>query len=110
MEIGLGSPGALDKQLDGCRPLEGFIFAVTPFNFTAIAGNLPTAPAMLGNVIVWKPAENQSLAAYHLTRLFEAAGLPPGVINVVHGDGAVVAEFLKTVQGYLERPSVLLVS
>jgi len=73
------------------RPLEGFVLAVTPFNFTAIAGNLPTAPALMGNVVVWKPAENQALAAYHLMRLFEAAGMPPGVINVVHGEGASVA-------------------
>jgi 1-pyrroline-5-carboxylate dehydrogenase len=73
------------------RPLEGFVFAVTPFNFTAIAGNLPAAPALMGNVVVWKPAENQGLAAYHTMRLFEAAGLPPGVINVVYGDGAKVA-------------------
>ncbi len=73
------------------RPLEGFVLAVTPFNFTAIAGNLPTAPALMGNVVVWKPAENQAFAAHHLVRLFEAAGLPPGVINVVHGEGASVA-------------------
>jgi 1-pyrroline-5-carboxylate dehydrogenase len=74
------------------RPLEGFVLAVTPFNFTAIAGNLPTSCALMGNVVVWKPAENQSLAAYHTMKLFEAAGLPPGVINVVYGDGAKVAE------------------
>lgn len=74
------------------RPLEGFILAVTPFNFTAIAGNLPSVCALMGNVVVWKPAENQALAAYHTMRLFEAAGLPPGVINVVHGDGAKVAD------------------
>ncbi len=85
----LSSPG-MQNALE-LRPLEGFIFAVTPFNFTAIAGNLPTAPALLGNVVVWKPAEDQSLGAYHLMRLFEAAGLPPGVINVVYGDGALVA-------------------
>jgi 1-pyrroline-5-carboxylate dehydrogenase len=74
------------------RPLEGFVLAVTPFNFTAIAGNLPTSSALMGNVVVWKPAENQSLAAYHLMRLYEAAGVPPGVINVVYGDGAKVAD------------------
>ncbi len=85
----ISSPG-MQNALE-LRPLEGFIFAVTPFNFTAIAGNLPTAPALLGNVVVWKPAEDQSLGAYHLMRLFEAAGLPPGVINVVYGDGALVA-------------------
>jgi 1-pyrroline-5-carboxylate dehydrogenase len=74
------------------RPLEGFVLAITPFNFTAIAGNLPSVCALMGNVVVWKPAENQSLAAYYTMRLFEAAGLPPGVINVVYGDGAKVAE------------------
>jgi 1-pyrroline-5-carboxylate dehydrogenase len=74
------------------RPLEGFVLAVTPFNFTAIAGNLPTSCALMGNVVVWKPAENQSLAAHHTMRLFEAAGLPPGVINLVYGDGAKVAQ------------------
>lgn len=73
------------------RPLEGFVLAVTPFNFTAIAGNLPAACALMGNVVVWKPAETQALAAHHLMRLFEAAGLPPGVINLVNGDGASVA-------------------
>ena len=74
------------------RPLEGFVLAVTPFNFSAIAGNLPSVCALMGNVVVWKPAENQVLAAYHTMRLFEAAGLPPGVINIVHGDGAKVAD------------------
>jgi len=74
------------------RPLEGFVLAVTPFNFTAIAANLPTACALMGNVVVWKPAENQSLAAFHTMRLLEAAGLPPGVINVVYGDGARVSD------------------
>jgi 1-pyrroline-5-carboxylate dehydrogenase len=74
------------------RPLEGFVLAITPFNFTAIAGNLPSVCALMGNVVVWKPAENQALAAHHTMRLFEAAGLPPGVINLVHGDGAKVAE------------------
>jgi 1-pyrroline-5-carboxylate dehydrogenase len=86
----LSAPGMLNML--ELRPLEGFVLAVTPFNFTAIAGNLPSACALMGNVVVWKPAENQVLAAYHTMRLFEAAGLPPGVINVVHGDGAKVAE------------------
>lgn len=86
----LSSPGVLNML--ELRPLEGFILAVTPFNFTAIAGNLPAVCALMGNVVVWKPAENQVLAAYHTMRLFEAAGLPPGVINVVHGDGAKVAD------------------
>src|SRR4029079_8081853 len=84
------SPDGFRNSLE-LRPLEGFVLAVTPFNFTAIAGNLPTAPALMGNVVVWKPAENQALAAHHLMRLFEAAGMPPGVINVVHGDGASVS-------------------
>ena len=84
------SPPGLSNSLE-LRPLEGFVLAVTPFNFTAIAGNLPSACALMGNVVVWKPAENQSLAAYHTMRLFEAAGLPPGVINLVYGDGASVA-------------------
>ncbi|MER8102683.1 L-glutamate gamma-semialdehyde dehydrogenase [Kitasatospora sp. NPDC094016] len=69
------------------RPLEGFVYAITPFNFTAIAGNLPTAPALMGNTVVWKPAPTQTLAAHYLMRLLEAAGLPPGVINLVTGDG-----------------------
>ena len=73
------------------RPLEGFVLAITPFNFTAIAGNLPAAPAMLGNVVVWKPSPTQQLAAHLTMRLFEAAGLPPGVINLVTGDGAAVS-------------------
>jgi 1-pyrroline-5-carboxylate dehydrogenase len=74
------------------RPLEGFVLAITPFNFTAIAGNLPTAPALLGNVVVWKPSPTQQVAAHHTMRLLEAAGLPPGVINLVTGDGAAVSE------------------
>lgn len=74
------------------RPLEGFVLAITPFNFTAIAGNLPTAPALLGNTVVWKPAQTQQLAAYFLMRLLEAAGLPPGVINMVTGSGRIVGE------------------
>ncbi len=73
------------------RPLEGFVLAITPFNFTSIAGNLPTAPALLGNVMVWKPSPTQQLAAHHLMRLLEAAGLPPGVINMVTGDGQAVS-------------------
>jgi 1-pyrroline-5-carboxylate dehydrogenase len=69
------------------RPLEGFIFAVTPFNFTAIAANLPSAPALLGNTVVWKPADTQIYSAYVIMELFQAAGLPPGVINLVYTDG-----------------------
>jgi 1-pyrroline-5-carboxylate dehydrogenase len=74
------------------RPLEGFVVAITPFNFTAIAGNLPTAPALMGNTVVWKPSVTQQLAAHHTMRLLEAAGLPPGVINLVTGDGLAVSE------------------
>jgi 1-pyrroline-5-carboxylate dehydrogenase len=74
------------------RPLEGFVLAITPFNFTAIAGNLPSAPALLGNVVVWKPSPTQQLAAHHTMALFEAAGLPAGVINLVTGDGQAVSE------------------
>jgi 1-pyrroline-5-carboxylate dehydrogenase len=74
------------------RPLEGFVYAVTPFNFTAIAGNLPTAPALMGNTVVWKPAPTQQFAAHFLMRLLEAAGLPDGVINMVTGDGIAVSE------------------
>jgi 1-pyrroline-5-carboxylate dehydrogenase len=74
------------------RPLEGFVLAITPFNFTAIAGNLPTAPALMGNTVLWKPAPTQQLAAHHTMRLLEAAGLPPGVINMVTGDGRAVSE------------------
>jgi 1-pyrroline-5-carboxylate dehydrogenase len=74
------------------RPLEGFVYAITPFNFTAIAGNLPSAPALLGNVVVWKPSPTQQLAAHYTMRLFEAAGLPDGVINMVTGDGAAISE------------------
>ncbi len=85
------SPPGFQNNVE-LRPLEGFVLAITPFNFTAIAGNLPASCALMGNVVVWKPAEAQSLAAYHLMRLFEAAGLPPGVINVVYGDGAKIAE------------------
>ena len=74
------------------RPLEGFVVAITPFNFTSIAGNLPTAPALLGNVVIWKPSPTQQLAAHYLMRLLEAAGLPPGVINLVTGDGQAVSQ------------------
>ncbi|MGW0247491.1 L-glutamate gamma-semialdehyde dehydrogenase [Nocardia goodfellowii] len=74
------------------RPLEGFVYAVTPFNFTAIAANLPTAPALMGNTVVWKPALTQSVAAYWTMKLLEAAGLPPGVINLVHGAGPKVSD------------------
>jgi 1-pyrroline-5-carboxylate dehydrogenase len=74
------------------RPLEGFVLAITPFNFTAIAGNLPTAPALMGNTVVWKPSPTQQLSAHFTMRLLEAAGLPPGVINLVTGFGPAVSE------------------
>ncbi|GAA2963531.1 L-glutamate gamma-semialdehyde dehydrogenase [Actinokineospora diospyrosa] len=78
------------------RPLDGFVTAITPFNFTAIAGNLPTAPALMGNTVVWKPSPTQQLAAHHTLRLLEAAGLPPGVINLVTGDGQALSEVALT--------------
>jgi 1-pyrroline-5-carboxylate dehydrogenase len=74
------------------RPLEGFVLAITPFNFTAIAGNLPSAPAILGNVVVWKPSPEQQLAAHYTMALFEAAGLPPGVINLLTGHGVPISK------------------
>jgi len=84
------APGAWNRM--EYRPLEGFVLAITPFNFTSIAGNLPTAPALLGNVVVWKPSPTQQLAAHYIMRLLEAAGLPPGVINLVTGDGQAVSQ------------------
>ncbi|MCK9526152.1 MAG: L-glutamate gamma-semialdehyde dehydrogenase [Limnochordia bacterium] len=74
------------------RGLEGFVFAITPFNFAAIAGNLPTAPAMMGNVVVWKPASSAVYPAYHILKILEQAGLPPGVINFVPGSGSTVGD------------------
>ncbi len=74
------------------RPLEGFVYAITPFNFTAIAGNLPSAAALMGNTVVWKPSPTQTFAAYLTMQLMEAAGLPPGVINLLAGDGIAVSE------------------
>ncbi|GAC1692796.1 MAG: L-glutamate gamma-semialdehyde dehydrogenase [Gemmatimonadaceae bacterium] len=82
--------GGVWNQMD-YRPLEGFVYAVTPFNFTAIGGNLPTAPALMGNVVVWKPAQTAMLSAWYTLQLLEAAGLPPGVINFVPGDPAAVS-------------------
>jgi 1-pyrroline-5-carboxylate dehydrogenase len=78
------------------RPLEGFVLAVTPFNFTSIAANLPLAPALMGNVVIWKPSPTQQLSAHYTMRLLEAAGLPPGVINMVTGDGQAVSEVALT--------------
>jgi 1-pyrroline-5-carboxylate dehydrogenase len=76
------------------RPLEGFVFALTPFNFTAIAGNLPTAPAMMGNVAVWKPANSQIYSANVIMQILHEAGLPGGVINLVYADGPVAGDVI----------------
>jgi 1-pyrroline-5-carboxylate dehydrogenase len=76
------------------RPLEGFVYAVTPFNFTSIAGNLPTAPALMGNTVVWKPASSAMLSAHYIMKLLQAAGLPPGVINFVPGDAVQISGIL----------------
>jgi 1-pyrroline-5-carboxylate dehydrogenase len=81
------------NQLD-YRPLEGFVYAVTPFNFTSIAGNLPTAPALMGNTVIWKPASSAMLSAYYIMKLLEEAGLPPGVINFVPGDPGMISDKL----------------
>ena len=85
------STPAMWNQLD-YRPLEGFVYAVTPFNFTAIGGNLPTAPALMGNTVLWKPAATATLSAWYILKLLEEAGLPPGVINFVPGDAAMVSD------------------
>jgi 1-pyrroline-5-carboxylate dehydrogenase len=81
------------NQLD-YRGLEGFVYAVTPFNFTSIAGNLPTAPALMGSTVIWKPASSAMLSAYYLMKLLEEAGVPPGVINFVPGDAAMISDKL----------------
>ena len=90
----VSTPGVWNRM--DHRPLEGFVLAITPFNFTAIAANLPLAPALMGNTVVWKPSPTQQLAAHHTMRLLEAAGLPPGVVNMVTGDGAAVSEVALT--------------
>ncbi len=84
------SPGIWNRT--DHRPLEGFVYAITPFNFTAIAGNLPTAPALMGNTVLWKPSPTQQLAASLTMQLLEEAGMPPGVINMLPGDGLDVSE------------------
>jgi 1-pyrroline-5-carboxylate dehydrogenase len=76
------------------RPLEGFVYAITPFNFTAIAGNLPASPAMMGNVVIWKPARSQVYSAQVIMELFKAAGLPDGVINMVTGSSSTITDVL----------------
>jgi 1-pyrroline-5-carboxylate dehydrogenase len=84
------SPGTWNRM--EYRPLEGFVFAVSPFNFTAIGGNLTTSPALMGNTVVWKPASTAAYSAYFLMRLLQEAGLPDGVINLVYGAGAVIGD------------------
>ena len=74
------------------RPLDGFVFAVTPFNFTSIAGNLPTAPALMGNTVVWKPASSAVYSAHYIMQILQEAGLPDGVINLVPGSGGQVGD------------------
>src|SRR6202162_4303227 len=86
----VSSPGIWNRM--EYRPLEGFVFAVTPFNFTAIGGNLPTSVALMGNTVVWKPASTAAYSAYFLMKLYEEAGLPPGVINLVYGSGAEIGD------------------
>ncbi|GAB3255394.1 L-glutamate gamma-semialdehyde dehydrogenase [Nocardioides dilutus] len=84
------SPGIWNRT--DHRPLEGFVYAITPFNFTAIAGNLPTAPALMGNTVIWKPAPSQQLAASLTMELLEEAGMPPGVINMLPGHGLEISK------------------
>ena len=85
------SPKGMQNQLE-YRPLEGFVFAIAPFNFTSIAGNLPGAPALMGNVSIWKPASSAILACHYLLEMLEEAGLPDGVINFLPGDGGTVGD------------------
>ena len=85
------SPDGMKNSLE-YRPLEGFIFAITPFNFTSIAGNLPTAPAVMGNVSIWKPASSAVLACYYLMEMLQEAGLPDGVINFLPGSGSSIGD------------------
>ena len=86
------SPGSWNRA--EYRPLEGFVLAITPFNFTSIGGNLPTAPAMMGNTVVWKPASTAMLSAYYIMQVLQQAGLPDGVINLLYGSGGQLAECL----------------
>ncbi len=90
----ISSPGIWNRMEH--RPLEGFVYAITPFNFTAIAGNLPTAPALMGNTVLWKPSPTQSFAAHLTMRLLEEAGMPPGVINLLPGHGKAISEVALT--------------
>src|SRR6266487_1097690 len=86
----ISSPGVWNRM--EYRPLEGFVFAVTPFNFTAIGGNLPTSPALMGNTVIWKPASTAAYSAHFLINLLQEAGLPDGVINLVYGRGASIGD------------------
>ncbi|HEV7132983.1 MAG TPA: L-glutamate gamma-semialdehyde dehydrogenase [Gaiellaceae bacterium] len=86
----VSSPGVWNRM--EYRPLEGFVFAVTPFNFTAIGGNLPSSAALMGNTVIWKPASTAAYSAHFLMKLFEEAGLPPGVINLVYGSGGAIGD------------------
>jgi 1-pyrroline-5-carboxylate dehydrogenase len=86
----ISSPGVWNRT--DYRPLDGFVYAITPFNFTAIGGNLATAPALMGNTVIWKPSPTQQLAAHYTYAILEAAGLPPGVINLLPGDGIAVSD------------------
>jgi len=87
------SPTGVKNYLE-YRPLEGFVFAIAPFNFTSIAGNLPAAPVLMGNVSLWKPASSAILACHYLMEMFKEAGLPDGVINFIPGDGKIVGDTL----------------
>ena len=93
------SPNGQWNRMD-YRPLDGFIYAITPFNFTSIAGNLPTAPALMGNTVVWKTSTTQSLSAEITMRLLEEAGMPPGVINLVTGHGKAVSDVVLNDPGF----------
>ena len=93
------SPAVAFNRLE-YRPLDGFIFAVTPFNFTSIMGNIPTAPAIMGNAVVWKPATSASYVSYQLMKLFQKAGLPDGVINFIPGRGKTIGDIV------LEHPDL----
>jgi 1-pyrroline-5-carboxylate dehydrogenase len=92
------APGAWNRM--DHRPLEGFVYAITPFNFTAIGGNLPTAPALMGNTVVWKPSHTAALSNWHFYQLLEEAGLPPGVINFLPGDAIEVSRALLEHQAF----------
>jgi 1-pyrroline-5-carboxylate dehydrogenase len=94
-QLPLRSPEGVRNSVD-LRPLDGFVLAITPFNFTAIAGNLVAAPVLLGNTVVWKPSPLAALSSYRVLELFEQAGVPAGVINLVQGDAAAICEHALT--------------